>query len=145
MAPSNINIELNAEQNSIYSTIVGKVMSPYCPGKILSDCPTEKAAELKLTIKNQIISGSKEQQIIEYLESEYGKETISSMPTYSGFGGIAWVTPFLFLVIGGVLLIKMLKSWSVENNISDVTSDSLESKELEDILNRAKKDLKLDS
>jgi cytochrome c-type biogenesis protein CcmH len=80
--------------------LYGTVMSPFCPGRLLSDCPSEQASLLKETILEDLKKGSSEEAILAELESKYGSE-IRAMPTGSGMGLVAWIVPPLFFV--GVL------------------------------------------
>jgi cytochrome c-type biogenesis protein CcmH len=80
--------------------LYGTVMSPFCPGRLLSDCPSEQASLLKETILEDLKKGSSEEAILAELESKYGSE-IRAMPTVSGMGLVAWIVPPLFFV--GVL------------------------------------------
>jgi cytochrome c-type biogenesis protein CcmH len=136
--------DLNQQQQQLFATITGKVMSPYCPGKLLSDCPSGKASELKSILRDKITSGASEADLMTYLEDQYGKETIQSAPGTKGFDVFAWITPFAFLLVGAVLFWKWLKNWSntsVNNvslgiNLSDSNQDSLSQ-----VADRAKKEL----
>ena len=75
-------------------------MSPYCPGKLLSDCPSAKASELKKTIREDLANGKSKESVLANLNDEFGEETMKSVPDESGFGLLAWSAPFLFLVVG---------------------------------------------
>lgn len=80
-------------------TIFGEVMSPFCPGRLLSDCPSSQAAELRNDIRGKLASGVKEEQILDELYSVYHDEIRAAPPRY-GFGMVAWLAPFGFLLIG---------------------------------------------
>jgi cytochrome c-type biogenesis protein CcmH len=84
---------------SIFTT----VMSPYCPGKLLSDCPSAKASELKHLIRDELAQGKSKEEVLLKLQDEYGAETLRAVPEASGFGLLAWLAPILFLV-GGLVL-----------------------------------------
>lgn len=83
--------------------IYSDTMSPFCPGLLLRDCPSDKASQLKLNIKDKLISGSPESEVREWLSSQYGS-TLLATPETSGFGLVGWVAPLLFLVIGAVVV-----------------------------------------
>ena len=82
--------ELSSAQQAVFAAVTSKAMSPYCPGKLLSDCPSGKASELKTVLREKILSGADEQSLMTYLEDQYGKETIQSVPEVSGFSAFAW-------------------------------------------------------
>lgn len=92
-----------AASEPVAQSIFTTVMSPYCPGKLLSDCPSAKASELKHFIRDELAQGKSKEEVILKLQDEYGAETLRAVPEASGFGLLAWLVPILFLV-GGLLL-----------------------------------------
>lgn len=136
--------DLNQQQQQLFANITGKVMSPYCPGKLLSDCPSGKASELKSILRSKISSGATESDLMTYLEDQYGKQTIQSTPGTKGFDVVAWIAPFAFLLVGAVLFWKWLKNWShntTSSSSSNLGSSELNQDALSDVAARAKKEL----
>ena len=88
--------------------VFGEVMSPFCPGRLLNDCPSPQAAELKQNIRTQLSQGLSTDQIFSALIDKYGEE-VRATPKQSGFGLMAWVTPFLFLGAGVIAIWVWLK------------------------------------
>ena len=105
--------------------IYQNVMSPFCPGRLLSDCPSSAARNLKADIKERIAKGEPAEKIQGELQAMYGDE-IRAAPPASGIGLAAWITPFLFLIAGGVLLTWWLK----RHREAAVRSEPVESPEL---------------
>ena len=110
--------ELTSEE--IFST----VMSPYCSGRLLRDCPSSAAAELKDRIRERVESGESKEDITQSLVSMFGDE-IRAAPPFNGFGVLAWIIPFVMLLGGGALLYVWLKcrrkgelEWRAESNQS---------------------------
>ena len=87
--------------------IYSDTMSPFCPGLLLRDCPSDKASQLKLTIKERLISGSAESEVREWLSSQYGSMLLAT-PGTTGFGLVGWAAPVLFLLIGAILIWKKI-------------------------------------
>lgn len=85
--------------------VYGLVMSPFCPGRLLSDCPSAQANDLKEEIQRDVEAGVTEDEIVSKLAERYGP-TIRAMPTGAGMGLVAWVVPPLFFVVvlGGGLV-----------------------------------------
>lgn len=125
--------ELTLEQTSDYNEIVGSVMSPFCPGKLLHDCPTEKASELKNLVKEKLVKGQSKDSVLIYLQDQFGKETLSSAPESSGFGAFAWYAPGVFFVLSVVIYlfwIKFIDVKSVTNiDVYNVLSEELKETE----------------
>ena len=72
-------------------------------------CPS--ALPLRDEIRAQMALGNDKDTILGYFADKYGEKILSS-PTTSGFNVMAWVTPFLVLGIGAVLLTLMLARWT---------------------------------
>ena len=77
-----------------------QIMSPYCPGVTLHDCPSDAAVALRDRIEAMAEQGMERAEIIAVLEQEYG-ESIRAVPPASGSGLGAWLLPGL-AALGGV-------------------------------------------
>ena len=82
--------------------IYGQVMSPYCPGRLLNDCPSSAAEELRTEIQGQLKTGESKEDVVEGLYKRFG-EKIRPVPGTAGIGLLGWLMPIL-LVIAGVLV-----------------------------------------
>ena len=96
-------VETNASH--IFST----VMSPFCPGRLIANCPSPAAAELREEIRGQLAQGATVEEITNELYATYGDE-IRSMPEAKGFGLLAWAAPGAFFVVAGVFLALWMRS-----------------------------------
>ena len=92
--------------------IFGEVLSPFCPGRMLADCPSGNASQLKEKIREDLSGGKDREEILDELYAVYGS-SIRAAPTTEGFGWFAWITPFAFLIFGGIILSIWLKRRSV--------------------------------
>lgn len=87
-----------------------KVMSPFCPGLALHDCPTQEAVELRTQIQEWAALGWSEERIIQRLEDEYGA-AIRPVPG-GGSGLIARSLPVAGLLGGLVLAYVLGRRWT---------------------------------
>lgn len=101
-------IDLPADQEGRAQKIFDTVFSPFCPGRLLRDCPTFKATDLKNTIRSSVAAGRSDEEIVADLVNAYGN-SIKALPEKHGFGLVAWVAPFLFFLGGLCLLWAWLK------------------------------------
>jgi cytochrome c-type biogenesis protein CcmH len=106
--------ELTREQERRLSKIEGEIFSPFCPGKVLKDCPSSGATELKGELRSKLMAGESDTQIVAYLESLYGTE-IHARPPMSGMGVWVWVVPGVFVLIGVVIFIFLMRRWAHQN------------------------------
>jgi len=97
------------EADSQAHQIWGSVMSPFCAGRLLQDCPSSGAEELRVKIKEMLLEGSSNQQVMQFLYENYGDQ-IRSTPKQEGFGLLAWISPFIFLALGAVLIFFWIRS-----------------------------------
>jgi len=82
--------------------ISGQVMSPFCPGRMLRDCPSSGASELKATIRSLLSEGKNTEEVISELFELYGDD-IKALPDDSLIGRSAWLAPFFFILFGFVV------------------------------------------
>jgi cytochrome c-type biogenesis protein CcmH/NrfF len=90
-----------ARVESEASRIFNSTMSPFCPGLLLSNCPSPQAGVLRDTIRAWLATGVPADSIRAVLFGAYGDE-VRAAPRASGFGLLAWVVPGAVLVIGAV-------------------------------------------
>lgn len=117
-----------------------ELMSPYCPGRALSQCPSSAAEELRLWIIQQENSGASRDSVMRALMARYG-DMLLQAPKPEGVGLIAYFVPGgLFLAGGAFALFSILRRRSREVvELKEI--DPLLAKRMdEDLLNR---DLKI--
>jgi cytochrome c-type biogenesis protein CcmH len=95
------------EQEALW--VFGQVLSPFCPGKLLQDCPSSAASDLKTEIREKVRNGKSREDILADLYLVYGDE-LSAIPRTVGFGLLAWLAPVIFLVVGLMGAYLWLKS-----------------------------------
>jgi cytochrome c-type biogenesis protein CcmH len=84
------------------------MMSPYCPGRALLDCPSPQAGELREWIAEQEKAGRRREDVEEQLYQQFG-DVILQAPRASGFGLAAYVTPIVGVLVGAVVLASFLR------------------------------------
>lgn len=85
-----------------------ELMSPFCPGRTLAECPSSQADTLRMWLHVQEASGRSEEEVKEELVERFGERILSS-PRPEGFGLAAYVVPVLAFVAGGVLVWAFLR------------------------------------
>jgi cytochrome c-type biogenesis protein CcmH len=104
------------------TAIYAEVLSPFCPGRLLSDCPSGAARDLKKEIRAKLELGQSREQIIDSLYTLYG-EDIRAAPEFSEFGIVAWVAPIIFLLVGFVIILAWLKL-SKKNTVDSASEEA---------------------
>lgn len=87
--------ELEKEATALYQGM----LSPFCAGRSLNDCPSSKAQELKDEMRARLEAGESKDVILEDMITRYG-EQYRAVPLFSGFGVFVWVVPIGFVLVG---------------------------------------------
>ena len=120
LIPASSRAERDPALEAEMQKISHAVLSPYCPGRLLSDCPSSAASDLKKEIYNKLDAGQSPEQVIEDLYMTFG-DKIRAVPSTQGFGLFAWITPFLFLILGGGILLFWLRRHARQEATSAAT------------------------
>jgi len=80
-----------------------ELMSPFCPGRALAECPSGSADALRAWILAQEEAGVPREEVEARLREQYG-DTILQRPEARGVGLVAYAIPVATLLLGGLLL-----------------------------------------
>ncbi len=80
------------------------VMSPYCPGRTLSACPSDDARVLRDEIRAKIANGIPEAELTMELKSRFGD--LSGGPSEGAMNRLAYAGVMVFL-FGGMLVLAI--------------------------------------
>jgi cytochrome c-type biogenesis protein CcmH/NrfF len=86
------------------------VMSPFCPGLTLHDCPSAAASDLRDRIEKWVRAGRSRDQIMSRLRDDYGPAIWASPPA-DGAGALAWLLPALAVAAGAALATRAARRW----------------------------------
>jgi cytochrome c-type biogenesis protein CcmH len=109
--------ELDRKALSLYQ----QVMSPFCPGRALSDCPSSKAHDLKAEMRQKLAAGTAPEVVLTEVFAKYG-EQYRAVPGFSGFALVAWLAPLVFLVAGLLVALRVASGRRTNSSSSDVGS-----------------------
>jgi cytochrome c-type biogenesis protein CcmH len=65
---------------------------------------------VKKDVADSLAAGQTGEQILARYVAKYGEKILSS-PTAQGFNLLAWYGPYIALVVGGLVLVVMLRRW----------------------------------
>ena len=83
-------------------------MSPFCPGRALSDCPSPQAQTLRAWILVQAAAGRSREEVLAELLERYGDQILAA-PRARGFGLTAYAIPIGVFLAGGVVVWLFLR------------------------------------
>jgi cytochrome c-type biogenesis protein CcmH len=88
--------------------VEAQIWSPYCPGRLLIDCTTTQARELRTQIQQRIDRGDDTGDVIAWVAREFGDESIAR-PSATGSGLVIWLVPALLFVVGLAVVIRVVR------------------------------------
>lgn len=103
-----------------------EIMSPFCPGVTLHDCPSDEATELRNQIARWASSGWSRDRIMARLRSEFGPQILAVPPADEGAGLVAWLAPVLLAVVAAVLVPALSRRWSTRRSREEGPEPSAE-------------------
>ena len=94
------------------------VMSPFCPGRTLADCPSPDAAALRKEVRALLDAGRSEDEVRSMLERHFG-DSVVGVPR----SPLAWLLPLLALGLGLVGLAFALRRLAARPEPGGPTED----------------------
>jgi len=101
------------------------LMSPYCPGRTLAECPSPQATTLRFEILMQAAAGASEDEVRAMLESRYG-DVLLAAPRAEGWGLSAYVIPIVFFVLGGPVVFLIIRRLASKGSGEPVPAQGIE-------------------
>lgn len=90
-----------ADPGEVASRVSQELMSPFCDGLTIHDCPSQQSEELRFEILEMARRGMSDTAIVDELVSRYG-ERIRGVPEPAGTGLLVWLLPGVVLAAGCV-------------------------------------------
>ncbi len=84
-----------------------ELLSPFCPGLTLKNCPSSPADSLRRSIRSHLDRGESIGDIKAALVDAYG-ETILGAPPATGFNLVLWVLPWVSVAAAGAVLARLI-------------------------------------
>ena len=107
--------EMTSIQNDRAIDLFKETRCLVCQSQTIYDSNSELATDLKLFIQEEIIAGKTDNEIKAQLVTNYG-EWILMTPSLSKTNYILWFSPFIFLLIGIVVMFKYIFNKSTKRN-----------------------------
>ncbi|TYR34276.1 cytochrome c-type biogenesis protein CcmH [Mesorhizobium microcysteis] len=74
-----------------------------CQNQSIDDSDAELARDLRVLVRERLVAGETDEQVIDYVVSRYG-EFVLLQPRFSARNALLWATPVLLLVAGGSVI-----------------------------------------
>jgi cytochrome c-type biogenesis protein CcmH len=89
-----------------------------CQNQTLADSNAPLAVDLRNQIREQLKSGKSERDVMEYMVARYG-DFVLYRPPLKATTIALWAGPFVFLVLGAGILVRLLRRRAPERELSD--------------------------
>lgn len=110
-----------------YREVVDRTMSPFCPGLTLTECPTQRSAELRNEIAEKISAGWTNEEIDSWLTDTYGVGVLGNPRD-----GVLWLIPALLLTGGAATIMwRLARSRRPEALVGEIEASGEEKLRLE--------------
>jgi cytochrome c-type biogenesis protein CcmH len=117
-------ITASASPQDIANSISEQVMSPFCPGVTLHDCPSDNAIQLRSQISRWAAMGWSRQRIMGKLLAEYGPD-IRAVPSDRGASLLVWLLPAIAVVLGAITAVALARRWTKKAESDPTPAPSL--------------------
>ena len=117
-----------AAPEDVANDISNEILSPFCDGVTLHDCPSQEALALRDRIEAWVSEGQSRTQIMRYLEQEFGAG-IRAAPPAEGAGFVAWLPPLVALAAGAAGAWAIVRKWSRRTQTAPPVSVTMTSEE----------------
>jgi cytochrome c-type biogenesis protein CcmH len=117
LVPAASRAQVAAESSSVVQgwddtqaqRLFGKLMSPFCPGLTLAQCPSPGADSLRNDIRARLAAGEKPAAITTAYAADWGEQMLGTPPVRD-WGVLLWTLPGILLLAGAVALALWLRT-----------------------------------
>ena len=96
------------EKNNLETKIYKNLRCIVCQGQSIAESNSDFAQTIKIVVRDKIDQGNNEKEIYEFLAEKYG-EWIIYKPKFNYINSLLWFTPYIVLVLGGLLIFKYFR------------------------------------
>ncbi len=109
--------QIEKDANEIYNSL----LSPFCPGRLIANCPSSQATDLRNQIRNQLEAGATKDEVIDELYAIWGEEVLGGRR-----GPLSYGVPIGVILLAGGLMVMWLRSTSRRSVAQVVPAEQLD-------------------
>ncbi|MEO8465263.1 MAG: cytochrome c-type biogenesis protein [Gammaproteobacteria bacterium] len=95
--------------NQRYLSLIHEIRCPKCLNETIADSDAPVAADLRREVRRLIGDGKSDDEVKDFLSARYG-DFVLYRPRVNQTTLALWAGPFVFLVIGGVVFWRIIRS-----------------------------------
>lgn len=92
-------------------SLASQLRCPVCQGLSVQDSPSELAQQMRDVVRQQLQDGKSPDEVKEYFVARYGQWILMTPPAV-GFNWLVYSLPAIVLVIGGAMLVVLVRRWT---------------------------------
>ena len=117
-----ISPKANEANSTASSGFCSSLLSPFCPGRLIANCPSSQAADLRTQIREQLEAGETKEAVIDELYAVWGEEVLGGRR-----GPLSYGVPIGVILLSGGLLVMWLRRTSRRQTAEVVPAERLDS------------------
>jgi cytochrome c-type biogenesis protein CcmH len=95
--------------NERYLSLIREIRCPKCLNESIADSDAPVAADLRREVRRLMGEGKSDGEVKDFLSARYG-DFVLYRPRMTETTWVMWVGPFVFLLIGGVVFWRIVRS-----------------------------------
>lgn len=103
-----ITVLPNEELQQRYEELTRQLRCMQCQNNSIADSPVGLAADLRLQVKEQLVAGRTDQEILDYMAHRYGNYILFTPPMESSTAWI-WILPGVALLGGIFIAVRIVR------------------------------------
>jgi len=94
-----------------YLALTHELRCMQCQNESIADSPVGLASDLRRQVRDMLLAGKTDEEVRNYMVSRYG-EFILFRPRFSARNAWLWLAPLVFLAIGALVAVRVLRQRS---------------------------------
>lgn len=128
LAPGSVSAQENQPTDDEVNAIAKKLYCPVCENIPLDACGTQACIDWRAEIRQKLVDGWNEEQIIQYFVDQHGAQVLPTPPP-EGLNLLVYIIPPVVFAVGAFILLHVLRSWRRESVVVELSSLSDEQKD----------------
>jgi len=91
-----------------YLALTHELRCMQCQNESIADSPVGLASDLRRQVRDMLVAGKTDEDVRNYMVSRYG-EFILFRPRFSARNAWLWLAPLVFLAIGAIVAVRVLR------------------------------------
>jgi len=108
-----------------FKAVASELRCLKCQNQTIWDSKAGLADDLRKQIRQQIYAGKSDTEIVEYMVTRYG-DFIRYKPAMDGKNMMLWIGPFVFMFIGGIMLVRYInirRKETKNENVEEISEE----------------------